>query len=231
MALWPTARRVVCFASATAIALVAWTFLSRHFSERRWIERLGPRPAGPSATREADFERAYGGSSLKIMQFYAREGALLEGQHTVICYGVLNAATVRIEPPIEALSPSLNRCIEAAPERDTRYTLTAEDAGGHTASASFQIDVRPDPAALPRITNFAVAKSRLEEGRHIFLMVFSQVNGETVDIDPPVFRTLHGAPLGQFYVAPNQTTTYTLTVTGRKGRKTQKSLTLQVPPA
>ena len=50
-----------------------------------------------------------------------------------------------------------------------------------------------------------------------------------MDIDPPVFPTLHGSPYGNFYVSPRKTTTYTLTVTGKKGRQARRQLTVEVP--
>jgi hypothetical protein len=232
MELWPAVRRAVPLWSrltlTAAVVYLGWTFMARHPADEHWKQRYrNPATDG----READFQRAYGSSSLKILQFYARDGVLLEGQRTVICYGVLNARAVRIDPPIEALTPSLSRCIEAAPERDTRYTLTAESAGGLAVSSSFEIQVKPDPADLPRITYFRAGKPRLEDGRHIFRLEFGQENGELVEIDPPVFPALHRAPLGQFYVAPRQTTTYVLTVTGKRGRQAKRALTVEVPPA
>jgi hypothetical protein len=232
MELWPAMRRRV-FPIWSRVALTAvvvylgWTFLGRYLTDQRWKARTRP----VATARQADFDRAYGGSELKILQFYARDGVLLEGRQTVICYGVENARAVRVDPPIEALTPSLNRCIEAAPEHNTRYTLTAESAGGQTMSASFEIAVKPDPAELPRITYFRTSKHRVEEGRHVFELVFGQENGELVEIDPPVFPMLHGAPMGKFYVAPRQTTTYTLTVTGKRGHQAKKALTVEIPPA
>jgi hypothetical protein len=130
---------------------------------------------------------------------------------------------------VEGVSVSLNRCVEVAPEKDTRYTLTAEGNDGHAVSESFVLKVRPDPATLPKITSFHVAKHETDHGRHIFSIAFSQQNGELVDIDPPVFPTLHGAPVGNFYVSPGKTTTYTLTVTGKKGRQARRQLTVEVP--
>jgi hypothetical protein len=233
MELWPAVRRVLPLwsrlALTAAVVYLGWTFLARHLADERWTHRL--RSPASNGSREANFQRTYGGSSLKILQFYARDGVLLEGHRTVICYGVLNARAVRMDPPIAALTPSLNRCIEAAPDRDTRYTLTAESAAGLTLSSSFEIAVKPDPADLPRITYFRAEKPRLEDGRHIFRLAFGQENGDLVEIDPPVFPALHGAPLGQFYVAPRQTTTYTLTVTGKRGRQAKRALTVEVPPA
>jgi hypothetical protein len=177
----------------------------------------------------AEFERAYGGTAVKIVQFYSREGTLFEGSTTVLCYGLANARSVRIEPPVEGVSVSVNNCVEVAPERDTRYTLTAEGNDGHVVSESFVLKVRPDPDALPKITSFRMTKHEIDHGRHIFSLAFSQRNGELVDIDPPAFPTLHGAPNGSFYVSPAKTTEYTLTVTGKKGRQVRRQLTVEVP--
>ena len=177
----------------------------------------------------AEFERAYGGSAVKIVQFYSREGTMFEGSTTVLCYGVANARSVRMEPPVEGVSVSINNCVEVSPERDTRYTLTAEGNDGHAVSESFVLKVRPDPNALPKITAFRITKHETDHGRHIFSIAFAQQNGELVDIDPPAFPTLHGAPNGNFYVSPEKTTTYTLTVTGKKGRQAKRQLTVEVP--
>jgi hypothetical protein len=49
-------------------------------------------------------------------------------------------------------------------------------------------------------------------------------------IDPPVFGKLEdSAPFGQWVVTPDKTTTYTLTVIDKKGRKASKQLRLEVP--
>jgi len=226
MEFWTVARRSMTAAIGVAALYVGWTFLSRHQADERW--KRNARPAAASA-READFQRTYGGSDLRILQFYPRESVLFEDGRTVVCYGVVNARAVRIDPPIDTLAPSLNRCLEAAPERTTRYTLTAEGAGGQTATASFEIEVRADPAALPRITYFRASQARIEDGRRIVKVVFGQQNGDLVEIDPPVFPPLHGAPMGQFYVAPRETTTYVLTVTGKHGHKARQSLTVAGP--
>jgi len=210
-----------------AAAYLAWTFVSRSISTNRWARRDRPAEAG-----NAEFARAYGGTDVKILQFYARDGSLVEGTKSVICYGVLNAKSVRIEPRLEGVSPSLNRCVEVSGEKETRYTLTAEGADGRTVSESFVLGVRPDAETLPLITTFAVTKRERDyTGKWIFSLAFAAQNPEEVSIDPPVFRTLHRSPMGSFYVAPEKTTTYTLTVTGKRGHKATKSLTVEVPPS
>jgi hypothetical protein len=180
------------------------------------------------AQSNAAFLRTYGASDLRILQFYARDGVLLQGHSTVLCYGVLNATAVHIEPKVEGVSPALNRCLEVAPLHDTRYTLTAEAADGRTSSVSFQLAVVPDPATLPRITSFRIARQGIDRGRPYFVLSFNVENAEMVEVDPPVIPALHRAPLGQFEVAPDRSTTYTLTVTGKYGHKVSRQLKVTI---
>lgn len=214
------------FLSLRMVAIVVVACLALVMVNRRLGEQRQQREPPDGF---AEFERAYGGTAVKIVQFYSREGTLFEGSTTVLCYGVANARSVRIEPPVEGVAVSINRCVEVAPERDTRYTLTAEGNDGHVVSESFVLKVRPDPATLPKITSFRIVNHQIDRGHHVFSLAFSQRNGELVDIDPPAFPTLHGAPYGNFYVSPGKTTTYTLTVTGKKGRQARRQLTVEVP--
>jgi hypothetical protein len=210
-----------------AAAFLLFVFLMRHQATERYNERREP-PGAPQ--KNAAFDATYGGKDVKILQFYAREGTLIEGNTTVICYGVLNAKSVSIDPPVEGVSPSLNRCVDVSPAATTKYTLTAVDNDGKTVSASFVLTVAPDTAALPRITSFGVAKHLVERGHHVYLVTYSFENARQVSLDPPLFSTLtDSAPFGQFYASPEQTTTYTLTVTGKRGHTAKKQLTLAVP--
>jgi hypothetical protein len=226
MSVWSEARRGLQIAAIAAVIYTGWVLASRQFAGRHWK----PRQAVASPDAQAAFDKIYGGSEVKILQFYAPEGRVTEGGESLICYGVLNAKSVRIEPPVDGVFVALNRCVAVAPARDTRYTLTAEGNDGHTVSQSFVLTVRPDQATLPKITSFQIANHKPDyRGRTVFLLTFGAENVETVDIDPPAFPTLHGAPTGRFYVAPEKTTTYTLKVTGKHGHKTERQLTVEVP--
>jgi hypothetical protein len=131
---------------------------------------------------------------------------------------------------VATVYPALNRCVEAAPQHDTKYTLTAEGNDGQTVTAEFTLAVKPDLANRPRITDFRVTKHTFEQGRHYFTIAFAFANARTVTIDPPVFSPLvDSAPFGQWVVTPEATTTYTLTVMDKKGRKASKQLTVEVP--
>ena len=84
---------------------------------------------------------AYGGSSLSILNFYANPAAIRQGETTEICYSVPNAEKVRIEPPVKNVWPSLSRCVDVSPTKDTVYTLIAEDADGNTVTANTTVEV------------------------------------------------------------------------------------------
>jgi len=64
------------------------------------------------------------------------------GERGRLCYGVANAKTARIEPAVERIWPSLGRCVDIAPKNETIYTLTAEDAEGHSATQSLTVKTR-----------------------------------------------------------------------------------------
>ena len=169
---------------------------------------------------------------VKITAFYARDLIVTEGGSTVLCYGVSNAKSVRLDPPAESLTPSLNRCIEVRPKAETRYTLTAEGTAGPSVSESVTIRVGADQSTLPRIISFQIdGKQKDYAGQTIFTLSFGVQNAEEVSIDPAAFPTLHGAPTGQFSVKPDKTTIYTLIVKGKNGHVARQQLTVEVPPA
>jgi hypothetical protein len=208
-----------------AAAYVAWIFLSRQAATRRWVQQH-EKPAVENPL----FAKTYLGNEVKILQFYARDGNMTEGTNTVICYGVVNAKSVKIEPPVDGVGVSINRCVETAPGRDTHYTLSAEGADGAIVSESLDLRVTADQDQLPQITAFGVADRKKDYlGRPVYLVKYSDRNGEEISIDPPIFQPMHRAPYGQFYVAPTQTTTYTLRVKNKFGHVATKQLTLEVP--
>jgi hypothetical protein len=94
------------------------------------IQRPQP-PAGPDPY----------GTALKIQGFYVENGALSPGQKTLLCYGVVNAKTVSIDPPVGDVWPSLSRCMEIAPTKTTHYILTAGD-GQKTVSQAIDVTVK-----------------------------------------------------------------------------------------
>ena len=121
-----------------AVIYVVWVFAARWSEDRRL--------AAEAAEQRAKFDRQiavmYGDGQLKILSFYATPSILRRGEKGLVCYGVANAKTVRLDPPVERLWPSVGRCFEVAPRADTHYTLTAADAQGHTAAQSLLLQVK-----------------------------------------------------------------------------------------
>jgi hypothetical protein len=184
-----------------------------------------PAPAGPSAYVDpVGLDRIH---SVTILSFYASPGQIVEGEHATLCYGVALASSVRLNPPVERLSPSLNRCISVSPVEDTRYTLTAEGRDGSAVTESFLLHVTPDPTVLPKVTTFVAEKKTVDRGQAIYSLCFQVENALRVRVEPPVIPEMAGAPRGCFYVAPPQgKATYTLIAEGRHGAQAKRQVTV-----
>jgi hypothetical protein len=96
--------------------------------------------------RQAEADRKiverYGNGELKVLMFYANPPNIRAGGKGLLCYGVANAESVTIDPVVEGVSPSLSRCVEVRPARDTTYTLLATGRSGQQASQSLKVQVR-----------------------------------------------------------------------------------------
>lgn len=134
-------RKLLPFTSIAlvlAVLYVGWMFYSR-WEENRELERKRSEAAAQNAK---EVVQELGGSELKILSLSLDRGLIRRGEKLTLCYGVANAKKVKIDPPPKDETwPSMQRCVEVAPTRDTTYTLTAEDASGHTQTASVQVRV------------------------------------------------------------------------------------------
>ena len=111
------------------------------YSRSRQSQKAQRERETAEAARDRRTLEALGGDKLKILSFYAAPSMIHAGESTLICFGVNAAKSVRIEPPVEELHPTLSRCFRVSPRHDTDYKLIAEDAGGHTLTESLQIRV------------------------------------------------------------------------------------------
>lgn len=121
-----------------AILYVGWIFFSRWQAERD-VQRRAAEQKREEAQKVVE---AYGGGNVKILAFNATPGVVHRGETATLCYGVSNAKTVRIEPDVKDIWPSMNRCVDIAPKTDTTYTITAADEAGHTQTSSLMIKVQ-----------------------------------------------------------------------------------------
>src|SRR4051795_12339744 len=117
----------------------AWVLWSRH-AENAEIER---RAEQKSAAETRKVLQAVGGEDLKVLMFYANPPVVQRGERGLLCYGVsINAKEVHIDPPVDGVRPSISRCVEVRPGKDTSYTLTTKDGQGKEASQTVSVRVR-----------------------------------------------------------------------------------------
>jgi len=96
----------------------------------------------PLGTLDGLLAEPYRDGNVRLVGVYATDSTIKRGQKVGICYGTVNAKFVRLDPPVSDLEPSVGSCFDVVPRRTTRYTLTAEDGEGHTATESILVEVR-----------------------------------------------------------------------------------------
>jgi hypothetical protein len=141
----PALKNPILYSSLALLAVllyVLWIFFSR-WQENRQIQR---RASEERSQKQLEADRQtidqLGGKELAIQSFYASPGIIHRGQTLQLCYGVANAKTVKLEPQDNPVWPSYNRCVDVAPKKDTTYTLTIQDAAGHTQTQILDIKVK-----------------------------------------------------------------------------------------
>ena len=80
---------------------------------------------------------------LRILDLYAVPRAIPRGKSARLCYSVVGAKTVRMEPEVSRVYPAFSHCVEIAPRQDTVYTLFAEDEAGHSINKNVSVQVLP----------------------------------------------------------------------------------------
>lgn len=134
-------KRLLPFSTAAmviALLYVGYIFYSRH-QEAKEAEQQASERQMADARKVAEL---YGGTELKILNFYATEGPIKHGDSTSLCYGISNAQSVKIEPDVKDIPVSYSNCVKVEPKKDTTYTLTATDKKGNTQQAAITIRVR-----------------------------------------------------------------------------------------
>lgn len=111
------------FAVALLVALWALT-APRQAGTHTWLKTAGMAP-GP----------------VRILQFSANVGSIEAGEKAQLCYGVENAKSVLISPPVAGAAPAVKRCLEIVPRHTTHYTILAEGFDGRVAVQSFTLAV------------------------------------------------------------------------------------------
>jgi hypothetical protein len=219
-------RRLSWVVVALAVVYSAWIVWSRRSADRQWEEKQAARDAAKYAN---PLPAASEGP--KVLLFYASPPAVARGDRTLICYGVANAASVRLEPAIEEIKPSFNRCIETRPTRSVTYTLHATGPDGRTTASTIQVSVGAaaaparDSGTGPQILYFSKKETKRDGERVLHSLCFATERSTEVRLEPAVLPPLTTA-MGCFWVAPEQRTTYTVIASDAEGRSVRKSLTV-----
>lgn len=124
------------------LAYLGWIFFSR-WQENRGIEqRAAERQAAAQQEQDRATVEQMGGKELAIQNFYGNPGVVHRGETVQLCYGVANAKVVTLAPQDNPVWPSYSRCVDVKPTKTTTYTLTAQDAAGHSVTQTLEIKVR-----------------------------------------------------------------------------------------
>jgi hypothetical protein len=132
------------FSAALLLVLcyVGWIFYSRWHENHAINEEVTAERKEKDQRDAAATVESLGGSEFKIISFYASPGEIHRGDTVTMCYGVSDAKSVSIDPPIGETWPSVSRCMQITPKKTTKYTFTAEDGKGTTKTAELTIVVK-----------------------------------------------------------------------------------------
>ena len=122
-----------------AALYVGWVFYSRHERTVREEQELQKRKQ--EETQRVN-KMIFGSGEIQFTTFAAEPGVLRRGETGELCYGVVNAVRVELDPPIEAAKPTYRHCVEISPKKTTTYTIKASDAKGNSKSASLTVQVK-----------------------------------------------------------------------------------------
>jgi hypothetical protein len=160
---------------------------------------------------------------VRITQFYSPTPRVALGEQVTLCYGVQNAVSVRVEPPVEELMPSLARCLVFAP-KGASYTLVARGKGGDEVSQTVTIGLNGD---RPKFTDLRVNATRVKPGESV-QFCFKAVHATAVAGGPGRFAQ-GGNPAADCLVDnPQRTTVYRLTVSTADGLSDADEIKVEV---
>jgi hypothetical protein len=203
---------------AVVLAQLAWTWVQRHDSDLRLRRLLAGRRARPPHSV------AKSGTSARIVQFYARAGEIVEGETDVICYGVENVQSLKLDPPVANVSPALVRCFSVEPKWDTSYTLFAEGRDGSRDEATFAIRVRPAP---PLFRMMAVSDKAIPAGE-VVTVCYGVEHATGVVLHPIGWRLPASGSRNCVRFYPKATTDFTLIASGTAGLEAKERFRVAV---
>jgi hypothetical protein len=123
-------------------AYVSFLLLSRHEAAREFERRNAQIQDEQHRAEDRLTLEQLGGPGFGIRALYVTPAVIRRGDSAQICYDVVNAKSVSLDPPVAEVWPSHTRCFGVSPKRTTTYTLTIYGATGKTATNTVQVQVR-----------------------------------------------------------------------------------------
>jgi hypothetical protein len=127
-------------AIAVSLPFLVWALFARG-PTRQQTRSAANSATSVAAQRDAQTVAYYGNGQLKVLAFYANPVEVQRGSRALVCYGVSNATSVSIQPPLGETWPSTARCLEVMATKDTEYKLTARDNNGHEEARAVTLHV------------------------------------------------------------------------------------------
>lgn len=160
----------------------------------------------------------------RIASFSVNPGTVPADGKAQLCYEVVDAVSVRIEPNIGERRPATKECIDVTPSETLTYTLTAFNANGTTATQQATLTVEtvitpPPPVKSVEIVDFAVERQNGPGGAGDpkFRLCYHVRNAAHAEIDNNAGPVTVDDQRHCQSITPQQTTTYTLTAMGPDG--------------
>jgi hypothetical protein len=138
-------KKLLVFAIIGIVVVAGYfTFLilSRHEAEREMERRNAEQQNQQHRAEDRLTLEQLGGPGFGIRELYANPAVIRRGESAQICYDVVNAKSVSLDPPVAEVWPSHTRCFGVSPKRTTTYTLTITGATGKTATNTVEVRVR-----------------------------------------------------------------------------------------
>jgi hypothetical protein len=111
---------------------------SRHAADERAAQELAEKQ---EAARQRQARLIFGSGEVKIVSYSVDKASLTRGDSADLCYGVINASKVTLDPSVEEVKPSAYHCMTVAPRVTTTYTLTASNDQGQAKSLAVTVRV------------------------------------------------------------------------------------------
>jgi hypothetical protein len=158
----------------------------------------------------------------RITQFYTTGNLITEGEEALLCYGTENAGWVKLDPPVEKLTPSLSRCFKVKPAATTRYTLFVD-----RQQQTVEIRVNSRAAKPPDLIRYFLADPMEARPGQQVTLCYGVKEAVSVELQP-VGRELPPAERQCIQVAVARTTTFSLKARAAAGSASVATLTVKV---